>query len=959
MKKISILLAMLMLFPTLYIPAFAEISATEGYLDEGEIPYFNTFAKEEDIAGREFTNRTAADEWREVSVENGSLKFRAETDGSAARVSEIRFNPAYTNTSENRQPLVVEYRVQFEAGHKSSYFTQYGSDAYLYGIAVLPYQASNQAYFSKETAVKYTLDNLNDWNTISIVYSADDNTKEFYWNGEYKGTSASADSMANLWDDQGKIGTIRFYNCADKKDSTVGMTTRMDYLKIYEAPVTFGAQMLNSDAAELNEITLDFNSTVSNLSEDTISVGGIAPELIELVDEEKQIYKLILSENLNPDTEYTVAFNNVTSTIGQKINEEITFRTRKPKIEASYIELVSGSNIEEGENTFEISYVNETGDTVTPVLVVNQFDEDNRMILSEEINLEFTGLTEDITEAQATFSEETSKAQLYIMGTDGLTNYSGAYTFDKENDTLREELIHNEAASEPTYTYKVSDDTNEMNVEIISDAEGTANIVVTDKNSEVMYKGQHNTTEKKAKFTFRLTDNGTYNLSYKMSGNDKWYTGNIKYFIAEYIDSRFSEFNGTDDISEIAEFITEFEDVLMLDTDKLNLIEDEEDKKLIYNSLLAQRNELENKSFADSDAVNLALSVAYRLYGIYKGESEAMASCEDMADEEFFGFVKENFSEDLTSYFNSLFKGKMYFTVAEFNKAFCDNVILGGIYKGENYTLTSKVIESFSEYIPLKLTTYRMLNNPAEADRMLAGNNYRDLSALASDFSDIVKKIYNSENKRPSSGGGGGGAVNFSGVAGENKKPVEEVTPVVPVEPEKNFYDLSGYEWAEKAINVLYGKGVVNGVSEKTFNPGGRVKREEFVKMIDCLYEAEGVPSEFTDVNQSEWYAPYVNKAVSAGIIKGTDDSTFGTGLGVTRQDMAVMIYRLLKAEESAEGELFADDDKIAGYAKEAVYYLKNKGIISGTGNGSFEPERVMTRAEAAVLIGNILSFIG
>ena len=66
---------MLMLFPALYIPAFAEVSATEGYLDEGEIPYFNTFAKEEDIEGREFTNKTVADEWREVSVENGSLKF--------------------------------------------------------------------------------------------------------------------------------------------------------------------------------------------------------------------------------------------------------------------------------------------------------------------------------------------------------------------------------------------------------------------------------------------------------------------------------------------------------------------------------------------------------------------------------------------------------------------------------------------------------------------------------------------------------------------------------------------------------------------------------------------------------------------------------------------------------------------------------------------------------------------
>lgn len=962
MKKTSILLAVLMLITALYIPSYAAVSETTGYQDEGEIPYFNTFDKEEDIEGREFSNRTAKDEWREVYVEDGSMIFRAETDGSAARVSEIRFNPAYTNTSDDRQPLVVEYKVSFDAGHKSSYFTQYGSDAYLYGIAVFPYLASNQIYFSKETAVKYTLENLKDWHTISIVYSATDNTKKLYFDGEYKGTSESTDSMANLWDDQGKTGTIRFYNYADKKDVNVGMITRMDYLKLYEVPEVFGAQILNSDAAELNGITIDFNSTVSNLNEETITVGGEIPEAIELIDEEKQIYKISLSENLSPDTEYTVAFNNVANMVGQSINEEIPFRTRNAKVEASYISLISGAAVEEGENIFEISYINETEDTITPVLVVNEFNAENRMIDSEEINLEFPELTEDITEAMVTLDEETVKAQLYILGADGLTNYSGAYTFDKSSDTVAEELIYNEAAAEPAYTYKVDDDTNEMNVEIIASEEGTANIIVTGADSSVLYKGQHNTTEKKAKFTFRLTDNGTYNLSYKMSGNSKWYTGNIKYFIAEYIDKRFEKFNETDDFSEIAEFITEFEDVLMLDTDKLNLIEDEEEKKLIYTSLLAQRNELETGKFADSDAVNLAFSTAYKLYDIYKGNANATDICEDIAEEEFFSFAKENFSEDLISYFNTTFKRKMYLTTEEFNKAFCDNVILSGIYKGENYTLTSKIIESFSEYIPLNLNNYGKLNNPAEADRALSGSNYSDLSALSDAFNSIVKRIYNSENKRPSSGGGGGGgggAVNFSGGATGNKKPVEEITPVVPVEPEKNFLDLSGFEWAEKSINLLYEKGVINGISEKSFNPGGIVKREEFVKMIDCLYEAEDGSAEFIDVKSDGWYAPYVNKAVSAGIINGIDEKTFGTGLGVTRQDMAVMIYRLLKPEEAADAVLFADDSKIADYAKDAVYYLKSKGLISGTGNGNYEPERIMTRAEAAVLINNILNFIG
>ena len=55
------------------------------------------------------------------------------------------------------------------------------------------------------------------------------------------------------------------------------------------------------------------------------------------------------------------------------------------------------------------------------------------------------------------------------------------------------------------------------------------------------------------------------------------------------------------------------------------------------------------------------------------------------------------------------------------------------------------------------------------------------------------------------------------------------------------------------------------------------------------------------------------------------------------------------------EAEAFADDSDIADYAKDAVYYLRNKGIISGTDNGNYEPLRIMTRAEAAVVVNNII----
>jgi hypothetical protein len=143
-----------------------------------------------------------------------------------------------------------------------------------------------------------------------------------------------------------------------------------------------------------------------------------------------------------------------------------------------------------------------------------------------------------------------------------------------------------------------------------------------------------------------------------------------------------------------------------------------------------------------------------------------------------------------------------------------------------------------------------------------------------------------------------------------------------------------------------------------TFAPNAKVTREQFVKMIDTLYKGTEANTLFTDIDSKAWYVPYINKAVNSGIIKGISEDAFGIGLGVTREDMAVMIYRVLNDENVEATETFGDDNIISDYAKEAVYYLKNKGIITGTGEGNYEPKKVMTRAEAAVVINNVLNAV-
>jgi len=981
MKKISMLLAVIMLISTLYIPAYASIGATDGFIDEGQVPYFNSFTSADGVIdstnqlGELTTNLSG-------TVENGYLNLSV-TAGSSALEGSIYFEPTYTNTSESKQPLVLEYKVKFDAkaGHSTSHYLSHyaktdGTSSETYGIKFFPKQGSSPYYpyvaFSNKDSEKIKLSGeITNWHTISIVYSSTDNTKELYWDGTFVAKSTPTSAVAeNYWDDLGKLGRVRLVLYAAKNRT---MRTYMDYLKLYEKPSVFGAQVLNVADGELDEIFLDFNSTVMTLTEDDLTVDEKKPANVELYDEEKQIYKVTLSEKLKAETEYKLSLGNVSNMVGQSVSGDISFKTRKPKQLYYDISPVSGTNIVTGENKFDVTYINETETSVTHDLVVAQFDKDNIMINSEKIPVTMEAQNDTSTKAKVTLTDDVKSVQMFVMGTDGKTNYSGAYLFKREGEPEKEEFIDLITDTEPSYSYKVLDTTNEVSIEIENENEGIANIILTDANSKVVYTGQHNTSDKKANFVFRIKESGTYTLSYKMNSNSKWYEDSIKYYSGEYIDTRFDEFNTTANINVIAGYLAEFEEVLGLNTDKLNLINPEEDKKLIYTSLLSQRNELENKKFADTDAVNTALDNAYLMYDLYKGSKKASEVAKDLADATFYNFMDVNYSDELIKYIDGGFSGKMYNTKSEFNKAFCESVVLSGVYKGENFSLTTKIISELAGYIPLDLTTYAKLVNPSNADIELSGKSYANLSKFIAAFDSIVKNQYDDENTvavlpPPSPGisfsGGGGGGGGSTGrpsqeiTPPEETTPPEEITPPETTEPQEKFTDLSGFDWAKDAINNLADKGIVNGVTEESYNPSGSVKREEFVKMIDALYTANAEASEFSDVNQNEWYAPFINKAVSAGIVKGMSDSIFGLGKGVTREDMAVMILRALKLEITTDNEVFSDDSEISSYAKDAVYTLKNKGIISGTGNGNFEPKRIMTRAEAAVLINNILNAI-
>ncbi|MGN0179581.1 MAG: S-layer homology domain-containing protein [Monoglobaceae bacterium] len=233
----------------------------------------------------------------------------------------------------------------------------------------------------------------------------------------------------------------------------------------------------------------------------------------------------------------------------------------------------------------------------------------------------------------------------------------------------------------------------------------------------------------------------------------------------------------------------------------------------------------------------------------------------------------------------------------------------------------------------------------------ISQNTYTDINAIK----DKLDEYSGSKGSQSQTGGGGSGGGSYRGTSVSVSAPTP-VTPDEPSVPKDAFTDLNGYEWAKDAILKLNETGVVSGVENGCFEPQRSVNREEFVKMICEAFGFGTLDSSvgFEDVEQGEWYAPYIARASQLGIIQGTSKIRFGVGDRISRQDMAVIIYNALKIKSvnlEAKGETFADDEEIADYAKSSVNSLSQYEIIKGVGDNRFSPATNATRAEAAVIV--------
>ena len=200
---------------------------------------------------------------------------------------------------------------------------------------------------------------------------------------------------------------------------------------------------------------------------------------------------------------------------------------------------------------------------------------------------------------------------------------------------------------------------------------------------------------------------------------------------------------------------------------------------------------------------------------------------------------------------------------------------------------------------------------------------------------------------------------------GEELAKVEIPAEIPALDEDEKFTDVPDSNFAAEAINEMAALGVVTGMGDGTFNRNGDMKRGDLALMLSRLSNAgEGYELTFSDVRATKYYANGVAWAAKTGVVTGRDDDTFAPEDTITREELALMLYRyakLLKLDAgTAEDTLdsFPDGSNTHSWAEEGMAWCVANGILQGRTNGNLDPRTNVTRAEVAVMLQRFINLM-
>ncbi|WP_127491726.1 Ig-like domain-containing protein [Paenibacillus glycanilyticus] len=167
-----------------------------------------------------------------------------------------------------------------------------------------------------------------------------------------------------------------------------------------------------------------------------------------------------------------------------------------------------------------------------------------------------------------------------------------------------------------------------------------------------------------------------------------------------------------------------------------------------------------------------------------------------------------------------------------------------------------------------------------------------------------------------------------------------------------NFVDVPATSWSSSVVDKAAKMGIVDGKDAEHFDPNGKVTRAEFSTMIMRAFGITPTQGQSFDDIQGHWAAESIQTLVNKGILKGYTDGTFQPEKEITREEMAAVLARMINFVKP-ETNQFADSAN--SWAVNEINALANAGVVGGVGNGQFNPQGDATRAESVAMIVRLM----
>lgn len=181
--------------------------------------------------------------------------------------------------------------------------------------------------------------------------------------------------------------------------------------------------------------------------------------------------------------------------------------------------------------------------------------------------------------------------------------------------------------------------------------------------------------------------------------------------------------------------------------------------------------------------------------------------------------------------------------------------------------------------------------------------------------------------------------------------------------PILGIVDISNH-WAKEDLKLFLQKGYIKGYSDNTLRPNNTITKAEFIKIVNEVFNInsdtikdnnQNENISFLDVPKNSWYYNDIMNAVKFGYIGG-DGNFFNPEDDITREEVAKILTNINSNADTNLNKIFAYDDwhNISPDYRASVEGALKNNYISGYSDNTLKPQRLVTRAEAIVMLNRI-----